>query len=88
MKEKMNKLKSKEQEKQERMRRLELQKEKFEIQRDPSRLYRPTSATKNRMNTPRSGSIGPVKRLLYRDIYSTFSNWPRSDDSGPVNKLL
>jgi hypothetical protein len=44
----------------EKQRRLERQKEKVEVERDPNRLYQMTSTWKNRVNTPRSESLGPV----------------------------
>ncbi len=44
----------------EKQRRLEQQKEKVEVERDPTRLYKMTSTWKNRVNTARSESCGPV----------------------------
>ncbi len=58
VKEKFAKLKAKEQEKEERLRRLESQKEKVYVERDPTRLYQPTSNWKNHVTTPRSSSVG------------------------------
>ncbi len=60
VKDKIAKSKMKELEKEEKERRLERQKEKVEVEHDPTRLYQPTSTWKNRLNTPRSGSSGPI----------------------------
>jgi len=60
VKERLQKTAAKEKEKEEKKMRLERQKERVEVERDPSRLYRPTSTWKNRLNTPRSNSSGAL----------------------------
>ena len=53
LREKQERLKAKELEKEERLRRLEETKERVEIDSDPNRLYKMTSTWKNRVTTPR-----------------------------------
>jgi hypothetical protein len=55
LKEKQDRLKAKELEKEERLRRLEQTKERVEVESDPNRLYKLTSTWKTRVNTPRRG---------------------------------
>lgn len=66
LKEKQERLKAKELEKEERLRRLEQTKERVEVESDPSRLYKLTSTWKTRVNTPRRGdeSGGKSDRVL------------------------
>ncbi len=56
VREKQEKLRAKQEALLEKEKRLEKCKEKFQVDSDPTRLYKPTSTWQNRVNTPRSES--------------------------------
>lgn len=60
IREKQARLKAKQREAEEKLKKLENTKERVEIDYDPSRLYQMTTAWKSRVNTPRSDSCGPI----------------------------
>lgn len=63
LKEKQEKQKVKQESALEKEKRLERMKEKFEVDYDPERLYRPTSTWQTRLNTPRSQEKVSMSRV-------------------------
>ena len=60
VKEKQEKLRAKQEALLEKEKRLEKCKEKFQVESDPTRLYKPTSTWQQRVNTPRSESASSL----------------------------